>query len=378
MKKIYTVLIMVFAAGIVCAQSILEGYAPVASPSGAYRYIRTVSDTTAGGKGDFDIVDIKTDAKLTNSANTSELKVYGAAKATNADMDTLNVGKITATTGGYAKAKINKADKASTYTVKDAATVTTYKAELNGSGTSPTLNLSNTKAFPNALPGTDTNALLSTIGKNMEWKSLKDTAGNSHTILVINISEGSSESNCEHSQKSNCEITGGSYNSSSCSCSCPAGRTLNPSTYECEDTPGCGMLVCTGGRVPDASLCICVCPAGTEFNLAYQECLPFSKLEMTVCNSGSSAVDGDLEIYKEGLAPMVTHTQPGSLAPGECKYIGGHSDVGKGNTVLTAGSGVIFKFKKGTQTSSPYGSVTPETSAMPPYGQTTSVTLYVN
>ncbi|WP_428898418.1 hypothetical protein Dip518_000613 [Parelusimicrobium proximum] len=240
MKKILVCLISVLAAAYpVAAQNILEGYAPVASPSGAYRYIRTISDTKASGKAEFDIVDIKTNAKLTSSAGatTSELKVYGTAKTTDAGMETLNVGTMNKTTGGYVKAKINKADKASAYTIQDVATVTTYRANLNGSNTTPTLKLSNTKLFPNTLPGTGNNALLSTVGKNMEWKALKDASDKSHTILVINMGAGSSAPSCTPltaTQQSNCINTGGSYDAVNCKCTCPAGKTLNTSTYKCE------------------------------------------------------------------------------------------------------------------------------------------------
>ncbi|WP_428897571.1 hypothetical protein Dip518_001362 [Parelusimicrobium proximum] len=240
MKKLLVCLISALAAAYpVAAQNILEGYAPVASPSGAYRYIRTISDTKASGKAEFDIVDIKTNAKLTSSAGatTSELKVYGTAKTTDAGMETLNVGTMNKTTGGYVKAKINKADKASAYTIQDVATVTTYRANLNGSNTTPTLKLSNTKLFPNTLPGTGNNALLSTVGKNMEWKALKDASDKSHTILVINMGAGSSAPSCTPltaTQQSNCINTGGSYDAVNCKCTCPTGKTLNTSTYKCE------------------------------------------------------------------------------------------------------------------------------------------------
>ncbi|WP_428898302.1 hypothetical protein Dip518_000494 [Parelusimicrobium proximum] len=240
MKKLCTIVVLAVLAGFIYAQNILEGYAPVASPSGAYRYIRTISDTQASAAAEFDIIDIKTNAELTNTAATSELKVYGRAKTGAAAMDTLNVGTMSKTTGGYAKAKIAQTDTSASYTIQDTAKVTTYKAELKSGSTDPTLNLSNTKAFPNALPNS---GFLSKIGKNMEWKTLKDTSGASHTILVIDIGKGESEGEDDDDEGTEeCNIT----------CSFP--KRLSSTECKCI----CPASTCGAGYVKDPDTCLCV------------------------------------------------------------------------------------------------------------------------
>ncbi|WP_428897412.1 Chitin binding Peritrophin-A domain-containing protein [Parelusimicrobium proximum] len=256
MKKSAVFAVLALTAGGLFAQNILEGYAPVASPSGAYRYIRTISDTKSGGNSEFDILDIKTNAVIAPKSEVTELKVYGTAKTEYANMEVLNVGKMDETTGGYVKAKIAHTDTSADYTIQDKADINTYRAELKGGSNAATLKLSNTKLFPNTLPGTGNNALLSGVGKQMEWKALKDSSGNQQTILVINMTGTAPSCTALTSeQQSNCTSTGGTYNSGSCTCTCSSDRPiLNLTTYKCTAQSSGGSSGSSGSGERDACI----------------------------------------------------------------------------------------------------------------------------
>ncbi|WP_428897042.1 hypothetical protein Dip518_000827 [Parelusimicrobium proximum] len=331
MKKIIISLMMLTGPCILIAQNLLEGYAPVASPSGAYKYIRTVSETQAAGSAGFDIVDIKANAKLTNTANTTELKVYGKGKAINADLDTLNVGSMSKTTGEYAKAKINKTDTSASYTIQDKADIKTYRAELDGADTSPTLNLSNTKAFPNALPNS---GLLSTIGKNMEWKTLKDTGGVNHTILVINVGSGGEPAACAVGK---IDVDG--VCKTPCTNICLEGYVRDSSIGYLEDGECCKKSST-------------YCEAGKTWSIDAGRCCTSSELSVAIEYGGCCVNKGPSET--QCITPMqnCNDTSGSDWYRDQCAYAGGYWDTrgayGSQCECICCGSGYSPTWKDGS------------------------------